>query len=62
MTAPIVPPYLARRARVTVIFEREIAEAEHGSNHYVAAALLQLRNEVLAALDPDITPGGDSRS
>lgn len=57
MTAPIIPPYLVTRARVGVIFDREIAEAQHAGDEYVAAQLLQLRGEVLAAIGPDAEGG-----
>ena len=50
MTLPIVPDYLAYRARVGVIFDREIADAQHAGDDWAAAQLLELRGEVLAAL------------
>jgi hypothetical protein len=58
MTSPIVPPYLILRARVGVIFNREIAEAQRAGNYWAAAQLLNLRNEILAAIDPELE-GGD---
>ena len=60
MTSPFVPPYLARRVRVAVIFEREISDAQRAGHEWVAAQPLQLRDEVLAALDPEISNGGDA--
>lgn len=50
MTAPIIPPYLAARARVGVIFEREIALQVAAGDQLMAVALIQLRDEVLAAI------------
>ena len=57
MTAPIIPPYLVARARVGVIFDREIAAAQHAGADWAAAQLLELRDEVLAAIGPDIQGG-----
>lgn len=59
MTSPIVPPYLVVRARVAVIFEREISEAERAGSEWAAAQLLALRDEVLAVLDQ--LEGGGAR-
>ena len=57
----IVPPYMAARARVGVIFAREIAEAQRHGHEWVAAQLLNLRDEVLAAIDPETVGGDESR-
>ena len=58
MTQPFIPPYLARRARVAVIFARYQAEAEHWQDSVQLALLEALRVEILDALDPT-TGGGD---
>jgi hypothetical protein len=62
VTLPIIPPYLARRARVAVIFARYTADAEHRENSPELALLEALRAEILDALDPEIHGGDDSRT
>ena len=59
MTLPIIPPYLAHRARVAVIFARYLADAEVRRNSPEMALLEALRVEILDALDPELH-GGDS--
>lgn len=58
MTSPIIPDYLVARARVGVIFEREIASQVAAGDQVMATALIQLRNEVLAAIGPGEEMGG----
>lgn len=57
----IVPPYLVYRARVGVIFAHRIAQAQELKNSPLEAELEALRDEVLAALDPQPTGGDASR-
>lgn len=52
MTTPIVPPYLALRARVGVIFAHYLQDAERAENSPLAAVLEGLRHEVLEAIGP----------
>lgn len=54
----IIPPYLAARARVAVIFARHIQHAEQEHDQAVVTLLEGLRGEVLAAITA--AEGGDA--